>query len=341
MGKRTDRLRVAHVVPSLVIGGVEMAIEKSIGKLRQQIGYHVYYVKTPGPLQLGQRSAWKLLLNMALGREKVDVVISSLWASHLVGIMAKFLGAKWGAFFHSSGICHRLEQAVFSMAWKRADIRLVDSADCGRAMSKLFGERPRHTINYLFPLEQDTPPWAERSIDMVFVGRVAEVKRLDLVASLVAAFAQQQRHFSAVFAISGVPSAQLLALEERYPGSVQTLREVPNSDVQALLAKSRFFISLSDIEGFSMATAEAVLAGTLPVVRPVGEIGRYVSSNSGIIVSDVTPAALERVAQEMGALKLRPDIAENMISIGKKTMLALYEPYVDGFIQQVKELAAG
>lgn len=341
MARGTDRLSVAHVVPSLVIGGVEMGVVKSIGKLRQQIEYNVYYVKTPGPLRFEQRPAWKLLLDMALRRKRVDVVVSSLWASHLVGMVAQRLGAKWAAFFHSSGICHGVEKAVFAMAWKSADMRLADSADCGRAMSKLFGEKSWHTINYLFPSDHEALPWAQRTTDIVFVGRIAEVKRLDLVVALVEAFARRQRHFSAVFAISGIPSQELLDLGNRYPGKVRIDREVPNAEVQALLINSRFFVSLSDVEGFSMATAEAVLAGALPVVRPVGEIGNYVSADSGIIVGDTSAAGLQQVAQRMENVAAQPETAQQMTVRGRRKMLELYHPYVDGFLQRVTELAHG
>lgn len=335
-----QHLSIAHIVPSLVTGGVEVAIAKSFNALRKQLDYRVYYVKTPGPLQLKQKPAWKLLFDLIVRRRKVHVVVTSLWAAHPFGYLARCMGAKWVVFFHSSGISHRLERFVFSVAWQRADMRLVDSIECGTSMSSLFGYRQWHAINYLFPSASQPETWKNRNIDIVFVGRPVPVKRLDLVVALVKAYAALQHDFRAVFAISGPPPECVNNLAKLYPASVDILVDVPNTEVQGLLASSRFYVLLSDYEGFSMATAEAVLAGAVPVVRPVGEISRYVTADSGIRVTDISDAGLILVASEMSVMMTQTDKADQMIITGREKLLQLYEPYVDSFVQRMQEVAS-
>lgn len=334
------RISIAHIVPSLVIGGVEVAIAKSFNALREQLDYGVYYVKTPGPLQLEQKSVWKLLFDLVMRRQKIHVVVTSLWAAHPFGFLAKCMGAKWVVFFHSSGISHRLERFVFSIAWQRSDMRLVDSIECGTSMANLFGYRQWHVINYLFPIASKQKSWGNRNIDVIFVGRAASVKRLDLVVALVNAYATLQYGFHAIFAISGSPPECVNNLAKLYPASVDILINVSNTEVQELLANSRFYVLLSDYEGFSMATAEAVLAGAVPVVRPVGEVVRYVTADSGIRVTDISEAGLISVASEMSALMTQADKAEQMTLKGREKLLQLYEPYVDSFVQRMHEAAS-
>lgn len=337
---KEKRISIAHIVPSLVIGGVEVAIAKSFNALNKSFDYRVYYVKAPGSLQLEQKPAWKLLFDLVLRRQKVDVVVTSLWTAHLFGFLAKYMRVRWVVFFHSSGISHRLERFVFSMAWQQSDMRLVDSIECGTAMSNLFGYRQWHAINYLFPIESKQELWRNRKIDVIFVGRVAPVKRLDLVVALVKAYASLQHDFRAVFAISTTVPECVNNLEKLYPASVDILVDVSNMDVQGLLANSRFYVLLSDYEGFSMATAEAVLAGAVPVVRPVGEVGRYVTADSGIRVMDTSEAGLISVASKMSVLMTQTDKADQMALKGREELLQLYEPYVDSFVQRMHEVAS-
>lgn len=339
ISNKEGRISVAHIAPSFVIGGVEVAIAKSFNALREQLDYRVYYVKVPGTLQLEQKSAWKLLLDLMIRRRKVHVVVTSLWAAHPFGFLAKCMGAKWVTFFHSTGSSHKLERLVFSIAWQRSDMRLVDSIECGASMSTLFGNKRWHAINYLFPVIHKLEDWGKRKIDVIFVGRVAPVKRLDLVADLIKAYAAQQQDFRAVIAISGQAPECVNNLAKQYPVSVEVVEDLPNSKVHELLVNARYFVLLSDYEGFSMATAEAVLSGAIPVVRPAGEVGRYVTANSGIRVMDISEDGLLSVAEKMSKMLAQPDKAEQMSLLGRKNLLQLYEPYVDSFVHRMHEAA--
>lgn len=340
MNKNQRKLNVVHLLPSLGIGGVEVGIVKSYASLQKQIDYQIVYARSAGSYDLGQRSVWNQLFRIAFYRESIDVIVTSLWSAHLFGLIAWCIGVKWIAFYHSSGVSHSLESLVLSLAWRFADMRLVDSNTCGTAMASKFGRGSWRVINYHFPAYKPTKPWPERKIDIVFVGRAAHVKRLDLVVRLIDHYAQRRTNFRVVFAISGKPPDCVKKLANRQSTMVEIRIDVSYLEVENLLANSQYFISLSDFEGFSMATAEAVMAGTIPVVRPVGEIKHYVSQESGVIVNDITDVGLSEISEQMVRLRASPSKATAMASLGWYQLMHSYRPYCESFVAALKEVNA-
>ncbi len=53
--------RVAHIVPAMYIGGVEVAIARSHEYLNESIDYRIYYVRNRGSLDCGQRHVLTLV----------------------------------------------------------------------------------------------------------------------------------------------------------------------------------------------------------------------------------------------------------------------------------------
>lgn len=333
------RLRVAHIIPSLGVGGVEVGIAKSYSELSQHFDYQLFYVKSPGKLKFKQCSVLKLLIRTALKQWQVDIVVTSLWAAHPFGFIFQRMGVKWIAFYHSGGIVHWLESLIFSIAWKRADMRMVDSRNCGLVMTQLFGDRSWRVVNYYFPVADKAKPWRSRNFDISFVGRSDPVKRLDLVAKLVQQYAELRPDFRAIFILSGPSPRFLINFAKRYPTGVLIRNDVANSTVHKILADSRFFVLMSDVEGFSMATAEAVMACAIPVVRPVGEIGSYVSSESGIIISDVSSSELRKAAERMVSLASQENYANKMTQVGRAYLSTRHESYCDSFLRCIEEFA--
>jgi glycosyltransferase involved in cell wall biosynthesis len=119
-------------------------------------------------------------------------------------------------------------------------------------------------------------PAAARDIDMIFVGRLAEVKRPE---RFIDAFAELRRRVpTARGAVVGdgplLGDLRLRAEGLALDGSLAFLGR--RSDVDDLLARARVFVLTSRSEGLSIALAEAMAAGAVPVVARVGELGDLV-----------------------------------------------------------------
>ncbi len=295
-----DLPRVAHIVPAMLIGGVEVAIARSHGHLNESIDYRIYYVRKRGSLDCGQRHVSSLVWTCLTGSWRPDVLVTSLWWSHPFGALLKHFGAPWIAFFHNCGFTGRVQRAILQSAWRSADGRLVDSEATG-AFFRAIGDNDYRIVPYIFPDQAEGGDWLSRRYDFVWVGRRIAAKRADLVATFMRQVADEKPEGSLCLIASGEVPAEFASLDLG-PGWAISIRQSLDGDsVRELLADSRFFLLTSDFEGMSMVTIEAIFAGCVPVVRLVGELKNYIGDGYelAILNGDATglAAAAERVVE--------------------------------------------
>lgn len=295
-----DLPRVAHIVPAMLIGGVEVAIARSHGHLNESIDYRIYYVRKRGSLDCGQRHVSSLVWTCLTGSWRPDVLVTSLWWSHPFGALLKHFGATWIAFFHNCGFTGRVQRAILQSAWRSADGRLVDSEATG-AFFRAIGDNDYHIVPHIFPDQAEGGDWLSRRYDFVWVGRRVAAKRADLVAAFMRQLADEKPEGSLCLIASGEVPAEFASLDLG-PGWAISIRQSLDGDsVRELLADSRFFVLTSDFEGMSMVTIEAIFAGCVPVVRLVGELKNYIGDGYELAIpnGDATglAAAAERVVE--------------------------------------------
>ena len=134
-------------------------------------------------------------------------------------------------------------------------------------------------------VEQDTP------IDVVFVGRLAPVKRLDL---FLRALQLVQRRVPGVQAAI-VGDGELRGPLEQLARELGVDRHVSfvgqQRDVEVWLRQSKLFVLASDSEGLSLSLMEAMRCGVPAVVSRTGDLGDLVEDGiNGYLVVDRTPA---------------------------------------------------
>jgi glycosyltransferase involved in cell wall biosynthesis len=127
--------------------------------------------------------------------------------------------------------------------------------------------------------------FAERPIDIAFVGRLCEYKRPDRFVAVLAQFAKFLPKVQAVMIGDG-PDAEALKAQAESLGVARNLRFLGRrSDVDELLARSRVFMLTSRWEGLSIAMIEAMAAGAVPVVANVGDLADLAGDGgSGFVV---------------------------------------------------------
>ncbi len=115
-----------------------------------------------------------------------------------------------------------------------------------------------------------------RDIDLIYVGRLAGVKQPWQVLEVVSAVRRQKPDVRAVIVGDGPLLAELheQARQMELQDNVEFLGQ--RGDVEALLARSKVFLLTSRSEGLSIAMAEAMAAGAVPVVADVGELATLV-----------------------------------------------------------------
>jgi glycosyltransferase involved in cell wall biosynthesis len=290
------RLRVAHVVPALNIGGVETAIERSLSEMRVRFDYRVFTVRGRGVLSCDQRGVLTLLLHALRGSWRPQIVITSLWWAHPFGMLLSVCGVRWLAFFHSGSFAHSIDRRMLAWAWRNADERLVDS----QATAEFMGASLRQSYDVVpcvFDAKHTQEHAGERDIDVIWVGRNSKEKRLDLVCDFVRALAARIPAGRFALVVAGSVPEFVSRLSAETGWDVDVFSSVSRDRVLALLSRSRFYLLVSDYEGMSMSTIEAVQAGCVAVVRPVGEIPRYLDAQSAIMIRD---AAAQSIAHAAG-----------------------------------------
>jgi glycosyltransferase involved in cell wall biosynthesis len=130
------------------------------------------------------------------------------------------------------------------------------------------------------------PAGPERSCDLIHVGQLIERKRPLEFLEIVAAVARTRPSLRAAIVGDGPLREQVRRrAAELDLGATLEVRG-QTVEVERELARARIFVLTSRSEGLSIAMAEAMMAGTVPVVSHVGDLGDLVKDGvTGYLVA--------------------------------------------------------
>jgi glycosyltransferase involved in cell wall biosynthesis len=131
-----------------------------------------------------------------------------------------------------------------------------------------------------------------KTYDLILVGRLHPVKRIDLFFRTVRKLADSIPDVSAVVVGGGELEASLRGLAVELGVGNRVTFAGQQRDVGPWLAQSRVFVLTSESEGLSLALMEAMTAGLPCVVANVGELSELVEHGStGFLVDGDSPEA--------------------------------------------------
>jgi glycosyltransferase involved in cell wall biosynthesis len=135
--------------------------------------------------------------------------------------------------------------------------------------------------------------------DLVMVGRLAPIKRVDLFLAAMACALTQLPALTAVIVGDGAerPDLEMRARELGLEGRVRFVGH--QVDVAPWLARARALVLSSDSEGLPLSVVEAMSAGLPVVVSHVGDLPDLVEDGvNGFLVRERTPEAFsERIVE--------------------------------------------
>lgn len=299
-------LTVLHLIHETSFGGVEAAAEnlrrtfgsgRPASSARAELQYRVAALEASAdaisvvrPDIAGRSvnsplSALRLLREVR--REKPDVLITSLWRAVALGPLASMLSprTRWAIWVHLPRYTHRLDRLVHHWCLPRADMVLSDAeatyttlvqGELARAGRSVPHRVVRPAAGTLALEHEAVPPAPGEPLRLVFWGRMARQKRLDLAIDLVAELGRQHPGGADLLIIG--PDAgqhQVLLDHASRRGLTDRVRFEPPMDREGLAreaASAHAFVQLSDAEGFAMSAHEAIAAGMISVLTPVGEL---------------------------------------------------------------------
>jgi glycosyltransferase involved in cell wall biosynthesis len=182
----------------------------------------------------------------------------------------------------------------------------------------------------------------ERTYDLVSVGRLAELKQpLQFVEILARVYRTRPEVRGLV--IGDGPLLPAMRERARALGVAERLEFAGKTDrVLSLLGQSRIFVLNSRTEGLSIAMAEAMMAGTVPVVANVGDLSDLVRPgiNGYLVPPNDIEAYVARVQEVLAEPRLWSRLSEAAMAsargyVGLDHVTALWSQHIEGLFQRV------
>jgi glycosyltransferase involved in cell wall biosynthesis len=138
--------------------------------------------------------------------------------------------------------------------------------------------------------ELERPP--ERSIELLWLGRITPRKRLDLmVAAYLLALEREPKLFLRVIGRSAYAHEYMRLLDRVPRDRVEYLPSLPRDQVPDLLRRTDVLVQPSEYENFGSSVAEALACGASAVVGPTNGTEAYLG-DAAFRFHDYTPEAL-------------------------------------------------
>ncbi len=259
-----------------------------------------------------------------------------LTGARLIATWHEFWGSHWDDY-----LPHRPVVARVARVLERAGLRIGDqvvavSPFTARAMGMSDDPRLVVVANGVDARALASAEPAEAPAELLFVGRLIDEKRVDLLLEAVALLAP--RFPDLACAVIGV-GPELVSLERRaaelgVADQARFLGAVSTPDLRRHLRGARMLVLPSIREGYGMAVAEAQAAGTVPIVVRSPHSGASDLVRDGIdgVVVDADADALARAigslleddprlqrlsgaAREIGAQRDWDEIARSMEAV--------------------------
>lgn len=277
--------KVVHLIPYDGIGGVERAARSVDRSVSSDIDFRVETI-LPGDGGTNRWLAWNplyfLLTAARLWHLRPDVLIVSLWRAYALGILHKLLrpGVRLIVFLHFPDDVHGLDRFFSRLAARMA---IGVWADSNETLARRLPGLPRGKGRVIsFVTERVAPsvgrvPSGVRPV-FIFWGRIHPQKGLLRALHI---FAGVHAHSpEARFVVIGPDGGDLPAVRLRADALVLTdavdfRGGTDFTGIQNAAAQAAFYLQTSELEGMAMSVVEAMQLGLVPVVTPVGEIGRY------------------------------------------------------------------
>lgn len=332
----TRQQKVVYLINSLAPGGAEMGLEflcrsglfdgvdltvvllSSDGgpleaRMRKRLGGHLVV------LAGGRTTPVSLLIRLRrlLNRLEPDTVIASLTRAVLLSRLMK-RGRRWRlvTFEHNTRYGSSLAERAMRATDHLTDVFWCDSFATQQALAERVAGTPS-TLVPLFSLDPSAPIKRSRQPDGDF--RIASVGRLNSQKAHHRAIETlsrlRQQGVRATLEIFGdgelrgdlVEQAQKLCVDEHltlWGHHQRWLLEAADCDA---------YLLMSEYEGLSIATLEAMGAGLPCVVRPVGEIAHYATDGQTALIVDSVDDAVAALV----SLAHDPELAAGIARRGR------------------------
>lgn len=302
--------RALHIIPYDGIGGVETAARSLPGGLYGDVRFEKYFLvrradaldiafEHQGPVGSEDRPRNYLRLLVHVLRTGPDLVIASLWRAAIGMLIVKLIRPRQRCvlFLHLAHDVHRVDRVANRLGMRVATEIWADSqATLDRRVPEGLRAKGR-VISFVLDRAAAPEP-RDPAPAFVFWGRLNAQKGLDRALGLFARIraARPDATLRLIGPDGGEESAlRGQAVDLGLEAAVTFEGPMTRDQLTRAATSAAFFLQTSRDEGMSVSVVEAMQAGLVPVVTPVGEIANYCRDGENAVVVTDDAAAADRV----------------------------------------------
>jgi glycosyltransferase involved in cell wall biosynthesis len=230
--------------------------------------------------------------------------LAATWLARLIGARSAYFcvggprevvdGGVWSEsqlFGRLPGPDPVLERRLLQAVRETDLVITMGSRACAYFAARTLPERC-HVVAGGIDTDRFGPTTAAPDVDLLFVGRLAPIKRVDLFLRTVALVKQSVGTVRAAVVGDGPLRPDLEDLASRLGLAGHVTFTGRHDDVASWLRRAKVFMLTSESEGLSLSLMEAMCCGVAPVVADVGDLKDLVTDGeSGYVVGERTPEA--------------------------------------------------
>lgn len=285
-----QKKKVLYLIPKKVIGGAEIIHEnfvESETKTSIILKRNLKFQKIR-PYYIYRSFKW---LKSFIMTQKIDIVVSSLWRSHLICLLvSKFIKIEIIPFFHSSSFRSSIDRIISKKILHSSHCFIADSEETKSFIHSVNSEKKGFTVSlFLSEFFFRKKKFPDKLQKFIFVGRLHKVKNIPETIRILSLYSIQNPELDICFDLYGPQVKNNQFMVDKVPKNLKinfqgTLK--PEMVLPTIL-KYDCFIQTSINEGFSMVAKEALRSGQLCILTAVGDLKNCLNEENCIIHNSV------------------------------------------------------
>lgn len=336
---------IVYIIPQIKVGGAE-TLFKELSECS-----HNKFILYKYCLQLNSNNPIQYFISLLnfvffVKKNKIEIVVSSLWKAHLFSLLIKWcIGTKAVPFIHSSAYFNVFDKVVTRLILARSDKCLTDSIVTEEFIQLQFLSIKIFRVSTFlrFNLKSDNKKYYYANplqLKFLFLGRIAKVKRIDKSIDFLNHLRDSlPLNTDIIFDLYGPIELSQKIIDDWKKSAKFTINfnhSLEREELPEIFVAYDFYLQMSDVEGMAMSVIEAMSLGIIPIVTKVGEIANYCEHRFNCFCYD--PAVETRIAcqdllQSYSNAEYLNEISENAI---KST--SQYNDFRVDFIKKISQL---
>jgi glycosyltransferase involved in cell wall biosynthesis len=296
--------KVAHIIHNFQVGGVENGVRHQL--INGELNYKVFCLGTADKNYVSgidddlivyrkageSRFLYFIKVVKNLYNFKPDIIVSSLWRSHIFSIFFSILfNVNWYPFYHSSQSFHKLDLISLYLSVFLSKYALCDSVST-RDYILSIKELDVKIISYNFSPVLNNVEFSGRFTNrFLYCGRLSSVKNINYLFEILKNLNNKSEFHLDVYGEGDARDelARLIVGLDVEP-KIHFKGVVAPEQVESIMLRYNFYIQTSIFEGRAISVSQAMSAGCCCFTSFVGEIDNYATDNLNAIKLELNDA---------------------------------------------------